>query len=160
MLVVGWLLLFGVFYWAASAWLERERNPNRDVTVSAAGEVILKRNRAGHYVADGEINGERVTFLVDTGASQIALPASLARRLGLKLGPSMTLQTAAGPAQGFPTRLASVRLSALEMRDVAAIVTEGMEPGMVLLGMNFLKRLEMIQRGDQLILRPLAATPR
>lgn len=155
MLVVGWLLLFGVLFWIASTWLDRGVHPNRQVTASVSGEVVLKRNRAGHYVADGEINGEKVTFLIDTGATQIAIPADLARRLALKLGPPVQLQTAAGPAPGYPTRLASVRVAGLEMKDVAALVAEGMEPGMVLLGMNFLKRVELTQRGDLLILRPL-----
>ena len=109
------------------------------------------------FVADGEVNGRRVTFLLDTGATYIALPAQLARELKLKLGPPITLQTAAGPATGYPTRLDSVRLAGIEMRDMAAVVSEGLEPGQVLLGMNFLKRLEMTQRGEQLVLKPPGA---
>ncbi len=89
------------------------------------GEVVLQRNRAGHFLADGEVNGRRVTFLLDTGATYIALPAQIARELKLKLGPPITLQTAAGPATGYPTRLESVRLAGIEMRDMAAVVAEG-----------------------------------
>ena len=154
MIVVGWLLLFGVVYWFFSSWTERESNPNRNVVAAAGTEITLSRNRAGHYMADGEINGERVTFMLDTGATTIALPGALARRLGLKLGPTMEMSTAAGPATAYPTRLASVRLASIEMRDLAAVVSERMQPDdVVLLGMNFLKRLEMVQRGDQLVLR-------
>lgn len=153
--VVVWLAIMGVIYWVFFVLLARQGNPNtqRLLQQQPQGEVVLQRNRAGHYVADGEINGERVVFLIDTGATQVALPAHLARRLGLKLGAAVTLQTAAGPAAGYQTRLASVRLASIEMREVSALVADGLDPDTVLLGMNFLKRLEMTQRGDQLILR-------
>jgi len=155
MLVIGWLIIIGIVFWVFHGWGERQSNPNRVLVTAPTGEVVLQRNRAGHYVADGEVNGERVTFLLDTGATQVALSTSLARELRLERGPSVTLQTAAGPVQGYMVRLDSVRLAGIEMRDVGALVSDGLEPGLVLLGMNFLKRLEMIQRGDQLILKPM-----
>lgn len=160
--VVVWLAIMGVIYWVFFVLLARQENPNtrQMLQQQPQGEVVLQRNRAGHYVADGEINGERVVFLLDTGATQVALSTQLARRLGLKLGTAVTLQTAAGPAPGYQTRLASVRLASIEMRDVAALVSDGLDPDTVLLGMNFLKRLEMIQRDDKLILRPMPAERR
>jgi aspartyl protease family protein len=158
MIIVGWLLMFGTVFWFFNSWSERDANPNRNVFAPADTEIRLVRNRAGHYVADGEINGERVTFMLDTGATTIALPGALARRLGLKLGSEVEISTAAGPAVAHPTRLASVRLASIEMRDLSAVVSERMQPDDVaLLGMNFLKRLEMVQRGNELVLRPLAA---
>jgi len=155
MLVIGWLIIIGIVFSVFHDWSERQSNPNRVLVSAPTGEVVLQRNRAGQYVAEGEVNGARVTFLLDTGATQVALSTRLARELGLKLGPSVTLQTAAGPAPGYAVRLDSVRLAAIEMRDVGALVSDGLEPGLVLLGMNFLKRLEMIQRGDQLVLKPM-----
>lgn len=156
MITVGWLLLLGAMFWFFVDWNEREANPNRNMKATGSGEIVLARSRSGHYFANGEINGERVTFMLDTGATTIALPGPLARRLGLKLGPAMEMSTAAGLAAAHPTRLASVRLASIEMRDLAAVVSERMQPDdVVLLGMNFLKRLEMVQRGDQLVLRPL-----
>lgn len=155
-LVLVWLVIVGAIYGIFFVWLAREENPNPQhllLQQGQRGEVVLKRNHAGHYVADGEINGERVVFLLDTGATQVAVPMQLARRLSLRLGPAVTVQTAAGPAPGYQTRLDSVRLATIEMRNVTALVSDGLDPDMVLLGMNFLKRLEMIQRGDQLILR-------
>lgn len=156
-LVLVWLAFIGVIYWVFFVWIERQENPNPQHVLERQppGEVVLQRNRAGHYVADGEINGERVTFLLDTGATHVSLSADLARRLGLRKGPTIALQTAAGPAAGYQTRLARVRLATIEMHDVAAVVSEGIDPGMVLLGMNFLKGLEMIQRDDRLILKPV-----
>lgn len=156
-LILVWLAIIGVIYGVFFVWYERERNPNpqRVLERQPVGEVVLQRNRAGQYVADGAVNGERVLFLLDTGASHVSLSTLLARRLGLKLGAPVTLQTAAGLAAGYPTRLASVRLATIELNDVAALASDGIEPDMVLLGMNFLKRLEMTQRDDRLILKPV-----
>ena len=159
MLVVGWLIVIGIVFWVFHYWNEREMNPNRALVSAPGGEIVLQRNRAGQYLADGELNGARVTFLLDTGATQVALSTRLARELGLELGPPVTLQTAAGPARGHAVRLRSVRLAGIEMRDVAALATDGLEPGLVLLGMNFLKRLEITQRGEELILRPPRRAP-
>ncbi len=154
MIAMGWLLLLGALIWFAADWLAREANPNRNVVAVAGAELVLQRARDGHYYAEGEINGQRVKFLLDTGATQIAMSQRVANDLGLSLGPAMTLQTAAGPATGYPTRLARVRLGAIEIHDLGAVVSEKMSDESVLLGMNFLKRLELVQRGDQLTLRP------
>lgn len=143
---VGWL-----FY----GYTEGELNPNRVPQVTGAGEIVLKRDRAGHFTAGGSINGHPVQFLVDTGASQIAVPRQLAEALGLKRGLPIQLMTAAGPARGHMTRLESVQLATLQLNNAAAIIAEGLDPGTVLLGMNFLRQLEITQRGDELILRPL-----
>ncbi len=161
MIVLGWVLLLGMMAWFANDWLERGANPNRNINIAggvagatgASGELTLTRSRDGHYYADGEINGKPVKFLLDTGATQIALSRRQANELGLSLGPAGTVQTAAGPATAYQTRLARVRLGAVEMENLGAVVTEKMSDETVLLGMNFLKRLEMVQRGDQLTLR-------
>ena len=157
MIAVGWVLLLGAMVWFFASWSEREANPNRNMVAAAGAEMVLQRARDGHYYADGEINGQRVRFLLDTGATQIALSTKLANALGLSLGQAITMQTAAGPANGYPTRLARVRLGEIEMQDLGAVVAEGMSDDAVLLGMNFLKRLELVQRGDQLTLRPPGA---
>lgn len=154
MLTIAWLLIIGGIYWFFSGWEAQQSNPNpARVLNQQQGELTLVRNRAGHYVAEGEINGRHVTFLLDTGATWVALPTGLARELKLKRGAAITLQTANGAAVGYQTRLDSIRLGPIEMRDVAALVADGMDADTVLLGMNFLKRLEFTQRGDQLILK-------
>jgi aspartyl protease family protein len=158
MIAVGWALLLGAMVWFFTSWSEREANPNRNMVAAAGAEMVLQRARDGHYYADGEINGQRVKFLLDTGATQIALSTKLANTLGLSLGQAITMQTAAGPANGYPTRLARVRLGEIEMQNLGAVVAEGMSDDSVLLGMNFLKRLELVQRGDTLTLRPPPAT--
>ena len=157
MLVFGWLLAIGVVTWFFHDYLVREANPNRIPAVTATGDVVLKRDRSGHFTAGGSINGQPVRFLLDTGATQIAIPAEVAARLKLKRGMPVELLTAAGPTRGYSTRLDTVRLGSIESKDLGAVVAEGMPDGVVLLGMNFLRRLELVQRGDELTLRAPAA---
>ena len=159
-LIIAWTLVFGLVFWYFNGWERRQYNPNPQVLLQKqSDELVLKRNREGHYVAEGEINGARVTFLLDTGATQVALPAQLARRLDLKRGQDIVLNTANGRVIGHETRLQSVRVGPIEMADVSAVATEGMEGETVLLGMSFLKRLEFTQREDRLILRQPKTKP-
>lgn len=154
MLFAAWALIMGGLYWYFSDRQAQDNNPNTARILNAqAGEVRLLRNRAGHYVAEGEINGRGVTFLLDTGATSVALPLTLGRELGLKRGAAITLMTANGPATGYETRLARVKLGGIELADVGAVMSDGLSPDAVLLGMSFLKRIEFTQRGDELILR-------
>ena len=107
----------------------------------------------GHYVADGSINGVSVTFLLDTGATGVAMSARLAQRVGAPRGQPVVTRTANGNATGYLTRLRSVQLGAIEQNNVPASIAPGLATDEVLLGMSFLKNLEMIQRGDTLTLR-------
>lgn len=155
MLWIAWLLILGGGWWGADRWLQHQANPNRQPALNANGAVVLERNRQGHYVANGEINGHQVTFLLDTGATTVALSTRLARELDLQRGAAIQLDTANGTAVGFTTRLHSVRLGAIVVREVSAVFSDGMMDDTVLLGMSFLKHLEFTQRENQLILRPL-----
>ncbi|MGH8743556.1 MAG: retropepsin-like aspartic protease family protein [Burkholderiales bacterium] len=160
LLVIAWTLVFGLAFWYFNDWERRQYNPNPQVLLQKQSEeLVLKRNREGHYVAEGEINGARVIFLLDTGATQVAIPARLARRLDLRRGQDIVLNTANGRVIGYETRLQSVRVGPIEMHDVSAVATEGMEGDTVLLGMSFLKRLEFTQREDRLILRQPKTMP-
>lgn len=157
MTYAAWGLALVMLTWLFQGMLDHQENPNSnpESRVSAQGlrEVVLQRNRAGHYVADGRINGEPATFLLDTGATDVALPESLAERLGLKPLAYGQSQTAAGRVSTWTTRLDRVSLGAIELNDVRASVLPSMEGDGVLLGMSFLKHLELIQRGETLILR-------
>jgi aspartyl protease family protein len=158
MLVAAWVVGIVLLVTLFNGIIERQTNPNPD-PVAMAGQagvpqVVLRRNRAGHFVAGGRINGEPVVFLVDTGATDVALPIGLARRLGLPLRPGGLSQTANGTVQTWSTRLDSVDLGGLVARGVRASVLPNMPGDEILLGMSYLKHLEMIQRGDTLTLRP------
>ena len=157
MMMLMWVVLLALlssYFWF---WEEAERNPNQNVAkhLSANGsrEVVLQRNRYGHYVATGEINGEAVEFMLDTGASDISIPINLANRLGLKKGAVMTYQTAKGPAKVYLTRLDSVALGSIELNNVRGSINPNVREDSVLLGMAFLKHIEFSQKGNILTLR-------
>lgn len=156
MLVLAWgagLLLATHFF---GNWEDRQHNPNRTPqSLHGDGfvEVSLASSRQGHYLVDGQIDGQKVTFLLDTGANQVAVPSAVAERLGLVRGAPIVISTANGRATGHRTRLASLRLGDIELRDVAALIAPGMDGDEVLLGMSALKQLEFSQKGGTLVLR-------
>jgi aspartyl protease family protein len=158
MLFVAWVVGLALLMFFFAGVIERQRNPNPQPVVvaqqGAAASVVLRRNRAGHYVAGGSINGEPVVFMLDTGATDVALPLALARRLGLTLRPGGLSQTANGAVETWATRLDSVDLGGLVARNLRASVLPNMSGEEVLLGMSYLKQLELIQQGDTLTLRP------
>jgi aspartyl protease family protein len=158
MTFAAWIVLLGLLTLFFANRLDKQRNPNQAVLsrVNDAGisEVILARNRYGHYVTSGAVNGKAVEFLLDTGATDVAIPVQLADALGLKRGAAVRYQTANGPITAWLTRLDSVSIGPLEIRDVAASINPGMGDMEILLGMSVLKRLEFTQRGETLILRP------
>ena len=156
MLVLAWgagILLATRFF---ADWEQSRFNPNREPVSVIQGEQIevrLESNAQGHFVADGRINGETVTFLLDTGATDVAIPAELAERLGLPRGTAVMLQTANGQTTGYRTVLNSLGLGDILLHDVRALIAPGFSGGQVLLGMSALKQLEFTQRAGTLVLR-------
>ena len=157
MFTVGaWVLAFLIMALGFSKILDRQNNPNQSVsTLQGDGfqEVVLTRSRSGHYIFDGEINRRKVTFLVDTGATTTAIPGRLQRSLGLEAGPSTRVSTANGVTTAYLTRLEQMAIGEIELFDVNASIIDGMDVGGVLLGMNVLKHFELVQSGNQLIIR-------
>ena len=152
----GWILGFLLLALVFGKILDQQNNPNQSITtVQGAGsqEIVLLRNRNGHYVFDGEINHQKVTFLVDTGATTTAIPTHLQQRLGLKAGAVTSVSTANGVTTAYRTRLDQLALGDIELHDVNASIIKGMAVDEVLLGMNVLKHFELIQRGNHLIIR-------
>ncbi len=134
--------------------LEAAGVPTAKPDVTKARQLVLRRHASGHYIAAGRINNTEVTFLVDTGATVVALSKQLARRLRLKLGNRRAVQTANGRTRGYETVLDNVALGALRMERVRAVVLPDMKSGeRVLLGMSFLEGFEMTQRDGTLTIR-------
>lgn len=156
--ILAWLAalaLLGLLWLAFDGAVARRDHPNaRLVVADGAGEWVLKRNRQGHYLAPGEINGRPVTFLLDTGATLVSIPNHLGPELGLERGMPGVSQTANGEVTVYAARIARLRLGPFLARDVAAALNPGMRDDVVLLGMSVLRDLEFTQRGDTLILRP------
>lgn len=115
--------------------------------------VTLFAEPDGHFHADGTINGMPVRFLVDTGATTIALSGAEASRLGIdyrKRGQAGYASTASGVVRMYAVKLDSVQLGPITMYGVDAGVLEGTFPREALLGMSFLSRLDMKRDGQRL----------
>ena len=137
-------------------WEARQQNPNIVVS-SEQGEgfieVKLASNSQGHFVASGQINGQPVDFMLDTGATDVSIPAEMAERLKLEKGFGVTLSTANGRTQGYRTRIDRLQLGDIVLRNVRALVVPGLDGKQVLLGMSALNQLEFTQRGGTMLLR-------
>ncbi|MGA7986024.1 MAG: TIGR02281 family clan AA aspartic protease [Burkholderiales bacterium] len=116
-------------------------------------KVTLAADPSGHFFAQGQVNGGSVRFLVDTGATLIALPASTANRLGIEYrkGQRGLTQTAAGPAVAYKIKLDEVRLGDIRLQNVDAVVLQS-GLSFALLGMSFLNRVEMQRDGQSMVL--------
>ncbi|WP_440468162.1 TIGR02281 family clan AA aspartic protease [Pseudomonas sp. YH-1] len=124
--------------------LSREYNSAGYATPAANAETSIARGTGGHYWVAGTINNQNAQFLVDTGATSIAMNEGQARRLGLDYragGTPMMASTASGTAKGWRVTLNSVKLGGVEVLGVEAVVLEGDFPTDILLGMSYLNRV-------------------
>lgn len=107
--------------------------------------VRIARGVGGHYFTPGRINGKAVNFLVDTGATSVAMSSLMAKKLRIdyRSGTPMRMQTASGISQGYRLILASVSVGTVTIHNVEAIVNIGAYPTDILLGNSYLARVEM-----------------
>ena len=155
MMIIGWLMLLGLLTLTFGNWEEDQYNPNQhvDSTIGARTvEVILEQNAFNHYVSNGKINDKNVVFMLDTGATSVAVPVNLAQKLNLQKGRPYQVSTANGNSTAFATRIDSLQIGAIVLYDVKAAIATGMTGNQILLGMSALKELDIHQRGKQLTL--------
>ena len=148
-----WLAALGVLagLYALFSMLDQTGSTVISVDAGGAAMIVLEQDRNGHYQVEGQINNQSVVFLVDTGATDVAVPESMARALGLDFGPKVQVMTAAGPSQAWMTRLNEVSIGGIRRRDVRATITSGEFNG-VLLGMSFLRHYSLRQQDGKLVI--------
>jgi aspartyl protease family protein len=123
-------------------------------STGGAPTVVLSADANGHYMADGTVNGTSTRFMVDTGASTVALPATFARHAGVQFSnaPRLMVQTAGGPTTAYAVKLDTVGIGALTLHNVEAVVIDrGLT--MPLLGNSFLRRTEKQDDGRIMVLK-------
>lgn len=116
--------------------------------------IVLTADSRGHFVTAGGINGRPVTFMLDTGATAVALSMADAQRIGLDptRGQPVTMNTANGTAPGWRIKLDSVKVGDVTVYDVDAVVSPQAMP-YVLLGNSFINRFSMRRDADQMVLQ-------
>lgn len=121
---------------------------------SGAQKVVLSADARGHFFVSGTINGAPADFLVDTGASTIAISTALAKRMGISYlsGERGYSATAAGTASVYRVVFNTVKVGAITLNQVEGVVVEGNQLPVALLGMSFLNRLSMKREGNTMTL--------
>lgn len=156
--VTVWLLV-GAAVFVAFQWWQHQR---QQASFHAEGGVVeIRRGDDGHYHWRGTVNGRTVDFLVDTGASGVAIPASLARELGLEPEGQARASTAGGNVVGSVVRIDLTLDGGVRGERLRAVALPGLAEN-PLLGMDVLGKLSWRQEGGvlRIDLRPGSATGR
>ena len=157
MLIFSFVLGLGGLTFFFEEQIQQQANPNQNPLSmelnSGTKEVVLQQNRQGHYVASGTVNNVPVLFLLDTGATDVAIPESIALAAGLRRGNTSRASTANGAVTVYSTRIDELTLGNIVLEDVSASITTSMPGNTILLGMSALRQVEFSQRGGELTLR-------
>ena len=152
-----WLMLFVLLSYLFNIILDNQNNPNKNPTSSTLDsgthEVVLTQNRYGHYLTNGTINNHKVTFMLDTGATDVSVPAFIAKNIGLEKGQPLKYRTANGLATVYATQLDSISIKSIKLNNIRATINPNTDDPVILLGMSFLKHLELVQHDNTLTLR-------
>lgn len=148
-----WLAVAAVLYLVFDR-IEQNRQASLKPYALSSGELVIPRQRDGHFHVEGEVNRQPVSFLVDTGASHVSVSQVLASQAGLPTGQTITLQTANGQRPGQLVRGVPVRAGHLVLNDASVTVgLSGLKPDQALLGQAFLKHFDVEIRRDDMVLR-------
>jgi len=122
-------------------------------TISIRKRAIIKGDANGMYLTKGQINGKTVEFLVDTGATYVSMSSDLAKQLKIKYekGNKIQLETAKGMSIAYEIKLKKVKVGDIELYNILGVVSDDM-PNITLLGMSFLRKLDMKRKGKTMIL--------
>jgi aspartyl protease family protein len=132
----------------ALAMASSQKTASQDTAQAGSRSLSIPSDARGHFQTDGRIDGQRMDFMVDTGASMIALNEKSAARFGLRPTPAdykMTVSTANGTIKAARTRLAMVDIGGLIVRDVDAMVLPDEALSENLLGLSFLSKLKRFE---------------
>ncbi len=156
MMYIAWifgLLLLTQFF---GAWEAEQINPNQAPESQQANgrvEVELKQNRQGHYMVSGTVNKRSAQFMLDTGATDVVIPADLANFYKLPVQGQTLGVTANGIVEMQATTLEEISIGEIKLYNVRASINPGMEKQHpILLGMSALRQLNLNQNGNTLTL--------
>lgn len=148
--VAFWMLVMGALYAAMNYYLKP-----KPVTITASGDLVIPKARDGHFYALGSVNGQPVTFMVDTGASLVTVSEQFARKAGVAAGTPTVFKTANGDLKGrivtgVPVTLGPITVSSVRV----GVGLVGGDEADALLGQSFLSKFEVTVSKEQMVLRP------
>ncbi len=153
---LAWLLLLVMLFLFFQDYLAGKHNPNQQLQSiqGNSGEIstVLIRNRAGHYVGTALLNGQPVDFMLDTGATTVAIAQRTADKLGLPRGRQIQVATANGLTTAYLSQINTLQLGDIVLEQVTASIVPNLAGTEILLGMSALNQLEFRQQGNQLTL--------
>ncbi|ARG96726.1 retropepsin-like aspartic protease family protein [Legionella micdadei] len=149
MFIIAWLIFFMLLFTFFYYYNQNEQGSYR----IEHGTVTITPDAEGHYRIDGSIDDYPVRFMIDTGASLVAIPQELATQLGLQGRYAINLQTAGGEVTGYLTRLKKLSFAGFTLNNIKAVIIAGGEDNEVLLGMNVLSQFNLSQQDKRLIIK-------
>lgn len=158
MIVLAWLcliLLAGYYFYRAELdAIDPNRHANVDF-VNGIETLELTANRDNHYFAPGKINGRDASFLLDTGATTVSIPAAMREKYGLQAKEDGWAYTANGRVRVQSTTIPKLEIAGIVLTDVDATLNPGMnDSDLVLLGMSALSRLNITINDGKLTIAP------
>lgn len=151
-LLLSWLAI-GAVLWAGFDWYQSRQRAQLVPYVEADGTLVIPRSPDGHFYTEGEVNHAPVRFLVDTGASSVAITDATAQAARLPAGDAIVVTTAAGPRDAQRLHNVPVTAGPLARNDVTVTTGLQMDPGDALLGQSFLRHYDVEIDGDRMTLR-------
>ena len=155
MMIIAWLIAIGLATWFFGMMEDRQLNPNQSPsTINNQSSIVVEliRNKYGHYVTTGLVDNREVVFMLDTGATHVAIPGALEDYLNLQRGQSYNVHTANGTARVYATEIDKLEIGGIVLQNVKAAISPTMQGEEILLGMSALKQLEFRQKGNKLTL--------
>lgn len=161
MAIIAWilvLLLFGLFF---HHWIKKNAQPTKPeiVTVEGVEKTIITRNADNQYLTEGSIHQHPVHFLLDTGSTDIVVPADLAEKLKLRKGQKNMAHTAGGKIIVYDTVIEELTIGHIQLHNLRASISSSLHGNDVILGMSALRKIDFYQQGNNLILTKGTASP-
>ncbi|PIV14967.1 MAG: TIGR02281 family clan AA aspartic protease [Gallionellales bacterium CG03_land_8_20_14_0_80_55_15] len=119
-----------------------------DPDLPEAPPMIVKAQEGGHFFTEGKINGNKVRFLIDTGATTVSLPLSMQKSAKLACGRNVMVGTANGNSKSCVTTIAELRFGKFTLNNIAATLAPNLDQP--LLGMNVLSQFRIVQDKEEM----------
>lgn len=150
MFIIAWLFAFGLLILFFSNYGAKQA----EVSYSAKHKTItITPDAQGHYWMDGNINNVPVRYMIDTGATFVAVPKAIALKAGLRGLYPIMMSTAAGKVAGELARVEQISFANMTFKNIKVVIMPDVQGSTVLLGMNVLSKFSITQKDNRLIIK-------